>query len=554
MWPVPGRGDTASLAIDLLALPRVAAEAALIRQACLPSHLRADGKLGGLANFCRLAWHVLACNGVRCLWGPLQQAVADHTQAWWEGLIPRLLVSQPPGTAKSMVASIYGMAWAWTWDPTMDAICVSANPRVANIGSVRSRALIASPWYQETFRPTWGFSRSQDTKGHYENTAGGARYSQAMGADLTGMRARRLLGDDLLDAKEILSGRNLDSIQRAWEWWTTVMSTRETLGQTVGEMLIAQRLAEGDPIGMALAQGTWSESTPDGWDSLCLPAEFGAETKAPTSIGWQDWRTTEGEVLDARLLTPRVLAKARANLTELGYQCQYNQIPSPAGGAMIQRNWMRYWGDGEHTALCPGKLIPELRRFEAPDARPWEAIIISVDGTWKNTTNSDYAVAQLWGVLDRGSQRCLRVLLAQFRERCLPSRMVRAVLELEALWGGCASLHNTQTVIEAKASGPNVASILRADLPNVQGFEVQGTQKGERLAAVAGEFEDGLVMTPFNVYSWDGAYRAELFAFPNGVRDDQVDATSQALLYAKQFDLGVGILDSGRPERASAYT
>jgi predicted phage terminase large subunit-like protein len=134
------------------------------------------------------------------------------------------------------------------------------------------------------------------------------------------------------------------------------------------------------------------------------------------------------------------------------------------------------------------------------------------------------------------------VLLAQFRERCLPQRMAQAVLRLEAEWGGCAGYHHTQTVIEAKASGPNVAEYLRQTLPNVADFEVQGTQKGERLAAVAGEFEDGLVMVPTpagGAWTWSAAYLAELFAFPNGTHDDQVDATSQALLFSKRFDLGV---------------
>jgi predicted phage terminase large subunit-like protein len=459
----------------------------------------------------------------------MQQAVADHAQAWWEGRIPRLLVSQPPGTAKSMIASVYGLPWVWTWDPSMDAIAVSANPTVANVGSIRSKRLVKSPWYQDSFRPTWEISKTQDTKKHWENTAGGARYSQSCGADLTGMRARRLLGDDLLDAKEILSGRNLDKIQAAWEWWTTVMSTRETLGVEVGEMIIAQRLSEGDPIGMALAQGTWSQENPDGWDSLCLAAEFSGEPRAATSIGWVDWRTEKGQVLDERLLTPRVLAKARLNLTEIGYQCQYNQVPSPAGGAIIRQEWPRYWG-GQNGVPCPGMLIDELKMFQATDARQWDAIVISVDGTWKNTKNSDFAVAQAWGVLHRSGERALRVLLAQFRERCLPSQMVRVVRDLVARWAPCSRYHHVLTVIEAKASGPNVADQLRKDLPHVQDWQVQGTQKSERLFSVASDFEDGLVLLPsFDVLPWANAYCAELFAFPNGTRDDQVDATSQAL-------------------------
>jgi predicted phage terminase large subunit-like protein len=486
-----------------------------------------------LSDFIRRGWASLHPGQV-LHWGPMQDAVATHVEAWWRGQIPRLLICQPPGTAKSMFASIYGMAWAWTWDPTMRAICLSANPRVALIGANRMHELIASEWYQRTFRPSWQFSRSQDTKSYFENTAGGARWSQSTGSNLIGMRAPRILADDLVDAKEILAGRNLDTVARAWDWYSTVATTRLTLGVPTAECIIAQRLAEGDPPGMALVQG--------GWDHLCLPAEYDGEGHAPTSLGWVDWRKEKGELLDDRLLTPKVLESARLNLSEIGYQTQYNQVPAPAGGAMIQRHWLRYWGDGEHSALCPGKLIPELARFEEPGAKPWECIVISVDGTWKRTTDSDYAVVQVWGILDRPGARCLRVLLAQFRERCLPQRMAQAVLRLEAEWGGCAGYHHTQTVIEAKASGPNVAEYLRQTLPNVADFEVQGTQKGERLAAVAGEFEDGLVMVPTpagGAWTWSAAYLAELFAFPNGTHDDQVDATSQALLFSKRFDLGV---------------
>lgn len=485
-----------------------------------------------LGYFVQKGWHVLHPRG-RLVWSQMHDVMAAHWQAWWEGLIPRFLDTQPPGTAKSLFASIYGMAWAWTWDPTMRAICLSANPTVALVGANRMHDLVASEWYQRTFRPAWQFSKRQDTKGYFENTSGGGRFSQSTRSLLTGQRAPRILADDLLDAREVLAGRNMDRVQAEWERYATIVSTRTTLGEQVAEGMIAQRLAECDPPGMALAQG--------GWDHLCLPAEYPGETRAPTSLGWVDWRQTKGEVLDPRLLTPDVLRNARLNLTEIGYQCQYNQVPSPAGGAILHQEWLRYWG-GQDGAPCPGMLTDALRMFQAPDARQWDAIVISVDGTWKDTKHSDYAVAQVWGVLHRSGERALRVLLAQFRHRCLPSKMVETVRGFVAEWAGTSRYRHVLVVIEAKASGPNVADQLRADLPHVQDWQVQGTQKSERLISVASDFEEALVLIPsLDVLPWARAYKAELLTFPQSTHDDQVDATAQALRYIdEEVDGGHG--------------
>jgi len=55
--------------------------------------------------------------------------------------------------------------------------------------------------------------------------------------------------------------------------------------------------------------------------------------------------------------------------------------------------------------------------------------------------------------------------------------------------------------------------------------------KESRAAAVTPLFEAGNVYLPDpSIASWVGDYVEELAAFPNGTHDDQVDATSQALI------------------------
>lgn len=526
---------------ELADLPERELRRALEARACRAS----------LATFIKRGWRALPQHyAIPLVWTELQDAVARHVAAWWTGDIQRLLIAQPPGTAKSMVASVFGFAWIWTRDPTMRAICLSANPRVALEGANRCHELIASQWYQETFQPEWSFSRSQDTKGHFENTAGGSRWSQAMGSGLTGMRAPRILADDLLDAKDAHNDKA--KLTQASEWYLNVASTRLTLGVPGGECLIGQRLHEADPIGVML--GMEAAGGPQ-WDYLCIPAEFDGQAGKPTSLGWSDWRTQVGEVACPQLLTPAVRAKARADLTELGYECQYNQKAAPAGGTMVRREWLRFWG--QEGVGCPGALPAEYARWQDKDAKQWEALVISIDGTWKKTSDADYAVVQVWGYIEApiGEEHGRRVFLDQSRKRCNPMEVVRIALGLEALWGPCARYRNVLTIVEAKASGPNVAELLRLNLPQVQDWDVQGQSKEERLFAVLNDFEAGLVTLPSpTLTKWvRDEYLPELLAFPQARHDDQVDATSQALLYIRTLDVAPPTLYSlGRETRPAS--
>ena len=54
--------------------------------------------------------------------------------------------------------------------------------------------------------------------------------------------------------------------------------------------------------------------------------------------------------------------------------------------------------------------------------------------------------------------------------------------------------------------------------------------KQTRMSIQSAKFESGRVLLPTQA-SWLDKFEAELFAFPNGDHDDQVDSTSQALAH-----------------------
>jgi predicted phage terminase large subunit-like protein len=94
----------------------------------------------------------------------------------------------------------------------------------------------------------------------------------------------------------------------------------------------------------------------------------------------------------------------------------------------------------------------------------------------------------------------------------------------------------TSIVIEDKANGTAVISMLKKKITRLVEFSPGADSKEARAQAVAPLFEAGNVFLPEKSLtggdvSWVGAYVEELHKFPMGNYDDRVDATTQALLY-----------------------
>ena len=85
-------------------------------------------------------------------------------------------------------------------------------------------------------------------------------------------------------------------------------------------------------------------------------------------------------------------------------------------------------------------------------------------------------------------------------------------------------------IVEDKANGPAILSELQSEIPGLIPFQ-SSDSKEARLVAASPFFEAGNVFLPDpSIALWIGEYVEELVNFPNAANDDQVDATSQALL------------------------
>lgn len=444
-------------------------------------------------------------------------AICDHLQAVSDGHIQRLLVNIPPGLGKSILVSVLWPAWVWARRPGWRSIFSSYSHDLVVRDATRSRALMNEPWYQEAFvRGEWEFSSDMNRKDMYTNTATGRRISISVGSQATGYRGNCVAVDDPLN---VSASSSEISRKEVLTWWDQAMQTRVDDPVKDSFVVIMQRLHEEDLSGHILEMG--------GYEHLCLPAEFETSRKCVTYIKrdgkqekfFEDPRTVEGQILFPDLHPKEVLDKRKKELGSTGFAGQFQQRPASASGGMFRYSWWKFW---RYTTHSPGSL-PRDKHYNQEPARilpdKFHQIIGSVDAAFKGKEESDYVVATVWGVVGQDWYLI---------------DMVRAKMEFEDT---CKVLKNLSQkhskcrrwLVEDKANGPAIVNTLRATIPGIMALSPEGGKEA-RASAIQPAVEAGQVFLPDGV-EWVGAFIEEFALFPNAKHDDQVDSTSQAMVY-----------------------
>lgn len=159
---------------------RVAHDAERIRDRCRT--------LGG---FVREAWHVLEPTQPY-VHGWHIAAICSHLEAVSDGRINRLLINVPPGTMKSLLASVLWPAWEWTRQPSLRYLTTSYAEKYVKRDSRRMRDLVQSEWNRSLW-PEIELMRAGEAS--FANTKTGFREGVPF-ASLTGGRGDRVIIDD----------------------------------------------------------------------------------------------------------------------------------------------------------------------------------------------------------------------------------------------------------------------------------------------------------------------------------------------------------------------
>jgi len=421
-------------------------------------------------------------------------AVCEHLEAWLRGDFDALVINEPPGCSKSLVVSTLFAAYVWIVAPTWRWITASYDREVAMKDARRHRELVAGDWWAARW-PGVSIPRGADAStavGYFQNTAGGSRYSTTTGGSVTGQHGDGHIVDDPHDPYGVASTAELEA---TLTWWRETMPTRFRDPQHPRRILVMQRLHERDLTAEMIREGA---------TVLCLPMRY--ERAHPHRYA-RDWRTTDGELLVPDRYPADALARLETRLGPRATAAQLQQRPAPAGGSLVKETWIRYW-----TELPPGGT--------------WG---ISVDAAFKGKATSDPVCLQAWCTVGA----CHYLVDQDLGQWSF-------VETIEHLLAFCARYPDALLkLIEDKANGPAILSVLEGKVPGLVPVNPGSDSKEARLSAVEPLFAAGQVYFPDPERArypdgrkgapWVPACVHEVTTFPAAAHDDQVDALTQYL-------------------------
>ena len=432
-----------------------------------------------------LAHEDLACYCI-AQWPQFERAahhelIISKLEAVERGEVKRLMIFLPPRHGKSLITSSIFPAWLLGRHPQHHVISATYGQELSDDFGRRVRNFITDPVHQAIF-PNCRLSEDSTAAHRFNTAAGGAYFAVGRGGPMTGRGADLLLVDDpIKDCEEA----NSETIRKALqEWYASVAYTRLMPGGAI--IIIQTRWHEDDLAGWLLR-----DHASEAWDVLRLPAI------AEQDEGFRK----EGEALWPEKYPLPELERIRTAIGGRAWASMYQQRPAAAEGVIFKRDWWQFF---------PQPLTVKL-----------DQIVHSWDTAFKTGTENDFSVCTTWGVAGDGYY-----LLHLWRDRVEFPELKRVFATLAERWNPNAIL------VEDKASGQSLIQELKNStaLPLIP-VNVD-RDKQTRAQAVTPLIEAGKVFLPQSA-PWVSDFVEEMASFPNGVHDDVVDATTQALNYLR---------------------
>ena len=431
-------------------------------------------------SFVRKSFHVLAPSAIfQMNWHIC--AIAHYLEQVRLGKIKRLIITVPPRSLKSIMCSVAFPAFVLGQDPTKRLIVVSYGADLAIKHGNDFRAVVNSVEYRAIF-PGMRISAMKNTQTEVVTTQNGFRLANSVDGALTGRGGDIIIIDDPIAALAALSQKSREHVR---DWYFNTLLSRLDDKQNGAIVLVMQRLHEDDLAGVLL-RGS------DEWTVLSLPAIAEQDEQIPIGNGQFHCRHA-GDVLHPERESRDVLESLR-KLSAETFAAQYQQQPVDPGGGTIKRPWVRRY-----------------------DQLPTSGLIIqSWDVASKQGEENDYSVCTTWLV-----HEIKYYLIDVLRDRFDFPTLRRKVSEQ-------AKLHKASHILIEDAG---VGTALVQELKTAHFSVIPVTpeyDKKIRMAIQSVKFENGQVFFPKEA-TWLAELEAELFAFPSGRHDDQVDSISQAL-------------------------
>lgn len=407
--------------------------------------------------------------------------IAEYLEAVRHGEITRLIINMPPRALKSTCVSVAWPAWLLAHNPSARIIAASYSMPLSLKHSLDCRLVIESDWYQEIF-PGVTLTHDQNEKHKFITTLRGYRYASSVGGSITGEGGDFLIMDDPLNPTQARSRQSREAVSA---WFEHTFASRLDNKKSGAIVLVMQRLHQDDLSGYLLEK--------KGWKHLCLPALFTDDQQY--RFGLVQKKVKKSDTLQARE-DAQTLMRLRREMGSAVFAAQYQQQPVAEAGRMARREWFARY---KYSPSVPGRIV-----------QSWDTAI-------KSSSQHDASVC-LTAAEYQGKSYILdiRALRLEYPE------LRKLFLQMTGQWQPDAIL------IEDKASGQQLLQDMKREttLPIIA---VQPkTDKVTRFAAISAMCEAGRVVLPEQA-EWLADFEQELFMFPHGKHDDQVDAFSQYL-------------------------
>lgn len=448
----------------------------------------------GLKRFVTEMWPILE-PGAKFTDGRPVDAICEHLEAVSDGEIKRLLINVPPGCTKSMLTNVFWPCWIWgpRHRPSARFLSVAYNAGLTVRDNRRSRALLESKEFKGLW-PHVQLNPHEQNVQKFSNLQMGFRMASSTGGRVMGERADFVIVDDPNDTAKVESDQ---TIEGALQFFTEVLPTRINNPNTSCMVVIMQRVHARDISGFILSQEL-------GWEHLCLPMEFERERKCITSIGFEDWRRTEGELLWPERFSRKYLDD------EL-----YPTLMSWGGdfaiaGQMQQRPVGREGGMFKKSKLEIVDSIPDGAR----EVRGWDLAATSKAQNPRAAYTTGVKAKLLGGVLYITD-------VVRFRKEAA---------EVEEYVYQCAVADGYQVTQDIPQDpGQSGKAQKAAFAKRLEGYDLRmSTETGDktnRAIPLSAKCALGLIKIKRGL--WNEAFINEIGMFPRGDYKDQVDALSR---------------------------
>ncbi len=405
--------------------------------------------------------------------------------------VTRLLLTAPPGSAKSTYCSVQLPTYVLAKYPDKSILCASNVGDLAKAFNRRRRSACMTQEWQNLAETTLDPDASSVDR--FYTREGGSIMAAGAGKTIVGVRSWLNICDDPIESWE--QAQSETQLSKLWDWYEGEYRNRQHGIPGALEILMHQRWSRNDIAGVILRMIKSREET--GWMVINLPLVAEGAPEVPDPVARQP-----GEVL-----WPENPAFSQKNLQELQrdpakWAALYQQKPLDEEGAWVgpehisyiqPHEWMDLRKNHQYRYLAAGDLALSINKGD------WTVLFI--------------------GAISPGRDL---IICDVIRKQQAPEKSVEDLYRLNDIYHPTGWLldDDNATKVWSRLVYETARNENRSP-PPLDIMPMRGRDKEIRAAAIRGYFRAGRVQI-VNDPRWAPDLVREILAFP-GEPDDQID-------------------------------